>query len=113
MLRGPDASASVILLRSQNQNRRGLFCNIEAVIQSSNLIVGSQTDEKLSRLTADAVVTHLVQKLNRDESRRAHARIPGGGDVPVVLLAPIFVDLSDRLVYNPKFVVVRRKGVPP
>jgi hypothetical protein len=74
---------------------------------------GSQTHEKLSRLTADAVVTHLVQKLNRDESRRAHARIPDGGDVPVLLLAPIFVDLSDRLVYNPKFVVVRRKGVPP
>jgi hypothetical protein len=43
MLHGRDALASVILLRSQNQNGRDLFCNVEAVNQSSNLIVGSQT----------------------------------------------------------------------
>ena len=42
MLHGPGASASVILPRSQNQNRRDLFWNVEGVNRSSNLIVGSQ-----------------------------------------------------------------------
>jgi hypothetical protein len=42
MLHGPGASASVILPRSQNQNGRDLFWNVEGVNRSSNLIVGSQ-----------------------------------------------------------------------
>ena len=43
MLHGPGASATVIPPRSQNQNRRNLFWNLEGDNRSSNLIVGSQT----------------------------------------------------------------------
>jgi hypothetical protein len=82
---GRSASGSVILPRSQNQNKRDLFWNVKAVNRSSNLIVGSQPvwfEKSPTDLLASALAVgrELAAFFNR-------GRIPDAGDNGVLFVA--------------------------